>query len=367
MSGIGAVAENESHFKLRDDLSGQWRMWSGYANVSRSSWSTNDVDFALYNIFHLTQSSLLIAACLLVLYSLALTKALTKRQNMTVSNSILSDVFIGITGIASSFILSGPVPNTAFNDVACKITMGINTVLFSWTAWAVTLMALDCYDAVAHPLVPKISTKHFVIAMIFVWRESVLFAAIPYNNGKLYYGLKALPYDNSTAICGSETELVNKVEAVLYFTVNWLLPTALTVSLLTRTVMKSVARRSVPRYAAPVPRRFYRSRAFKYMVTLITVKVCLGAPFVIVLFLRRLEISYPIRVFYGSLIVSKCNYLLTCFFYFMWMRNVRVRVTVLLCGLTQNCRRRNEAAAPTLTVHLQTTGEEDDRVIPSSQ
>jgi hypothetical protein len=364
MSGSGSVAENDAETK--NVSSGEWRV---HSSVRWDSWSIDGIDYSVYNIFHLTQSSLLIVACVLLLGVLVRTKALTTRRNMTVSNSILADVFIGITGITSGFIMAGPVPNTVSNELACMISMAINVVLYSWTAWAVALMALDCYDAIAHPLIPKMSTKHVVIAMIVVCVESVLFAVIPYNNGKLGYGLVATPHDNSTALCRTYTNSITQGEVILYMLVNWLLPTGLTVTLLALTVMKAIAKRTLAYRDASSDassrRPFYRSKAFKYMVSLIMVKVCLGSPHVIVLFLRRSDIFFSIRVLYGAMMVSKCNYLLTCVFYFMWIRSVRVSVTAFLCGLLQNCpcRRENKAASPSpndvsFTVHYSTPAKE---------
>ena len=362
MSGYGSGIVNWRQIDSTADSDKQW--WAKFASSnglwSSSSWSRNGAVSRAYHIFPLVASSLLIAVGLFVLYAVVRNKQLRKAQSMTVSNSALADVFIGLSGIAGSFILSGPVPNTDFNDIACKITGCVDTVLYSWTYWAVALMAIDCFVVVAPTTFRRVTGTHVIIIVVFVLIESATFAGIPYGAifDMLPYGLKALSFSNRTAICslniykeskdgvdGINSVVYYYVNWLIYYTINWLIPVLIAVLLLTHTAVKqfSVARKAEQERqvvqngrAAPLP-RFQYSNGFKYVVTLIILKVCLGFPYVAVSIMQHSGTPISTTVSIAVVMVSKCSYLFTCVFYFMWVRSLRLPLVGIICGL-KSCR-----------------------------
>ena len=356
---------------------------SGHIPNRTASLDTNTTDPSAFQpvVLAIIPTVIQFLLCCIVLRVFYLVPSLRTVSNLPIINLIASDILRSVTTFIALSVYADPLTTSpSTGDLAlCEAFHYINHAQFAWSSWAIAIISYSRSDVILNALTPKFNKRKFWIFAVTTWSVSLL-TALPPLVGWSSFGFKKR--ENSSfrrclvGVAGKG--LAHAVYVPLFFVVNFLVPFALVIVCMFRVVRvtkhysrahsspsgrrhlnvvvmptndylqtgKHLKREKYTRTVRKRIKETIKSKAFRYVVIIITSTLLLLAPYVIVRSYDAAclemgsdkcipDIGYEVTT---MLFVVSFN--VNAFLYVFWIRTFQ-KATIALC-----CRQKQTASRP---------------------
>ena len=312
-----------------------------------------------------TVQLLLCGIALKVLYQVPSVRTASMLPVIHLVTSDFVRAIVGFLGIPVMGVQRTATPSTA-DTLLCVAFHFINNAQFAWSNWAIAIVAYSRADVIANVLTPTFTKRKFWGFAVASWLI-VIITSLPPLVGWSPFGFQRRVNSYVCAIAADREGLLHALYMPLFYVVNFFVPSVLVVlcfsrvlrvairyvrahnpssSMQTNIVMLS-AGDLAPSYfqqhreqtAKTQIKDILRSKAFRYMVTVVMTNLFLFAPFVgvksyssmcIGLGLRRGR-CVPETVLTVVTVLHTLNYNINAFLYVFWIRTVQQSARTLFC------------------------------------
>ena len=297
-------------------------------------------------------SALLPASVQFVLCSIAMTAiirvpTLRQGQSLFMVNLVLSDILRTVVGVWSFQKFFFRVNAITDGDVvSCKIFLFLWYFQFFWSMWGTVLIVYGRYSTVYRPLETNITTHKAAIAICCTCATGVIVALFPVF-GWAQYDIR-YQFQSYTCLLAENKENQAMSFSIFYFGLTFAIPLVLVTVFLTQTlrkVIRSARIRQRMTYnsqpdrvgveASSGEQSMVKSKAFWYVISVVTSNVILPAPYVAVQLIgRSTTISVGGRVYASTAVVFSLNFVVNALLYVFWVKTFTRSLADVLC-----CRR----------------------------
>lgn len=171
--------------------------------------------------------TVLVLVCGLVCYAIFRVKTLrTNPSNILFANSALADLLRGVMCFANIWFYYRYPTYNSLNRNLCVTYLCAHVFQTTWSAWAMTALVYDRYDAMTRPFEKRITRRQVTIVSVVIVVFATVLAAIPFSGWSAYM-LTPRPPQNATGICSfgaPEENLGDAVFLLVYDFLSFALP-----------------------------------------------------------------------------------------------------------------------------------------------
>ncbi|XP_065833198.1 opsin Rh3-like [Oscarella lobularis] len=158
--------------------------------------------------------AVLVFVCSLVCYAIFRVKTLrTNPSNVLFANSALADLLRGVMCFVNIWFYYRYPTYNSLNRNLCVAYLCAHVFQTTWSAWAMTALVYDRYDAMTRPFEKRITGRQVTIVSVVIVVFAAVLAAIPFT-GWSAYALTPRPPQKATGVCSFGAPEENLGDAV---------------------------------------------------------------------------------------------------------------------------------------------------------